>query len=224
MTRSMRPATTRSSEATRDGWMARARGDQMASMAQLEGPALPPPEPTVTAAVAPSVSPQGFDAFYRAESGGVLAVVAALTGNRAVAEELTQEAFATAHRKWSKISRYDQPGVWVRRVAINRAISSIRTRQAESRALDRMRNLPAQAPTATLHVDDELWRAIRSLPAKQAQAVVLTYVEDLPPARVAEILGCREGTVKSHLNRARRTLAQRLGPRDATPPESEPTR
>ena len=164
-----------------------------------------------------------FESFYRSESGRVLAVVTALTGNRAVAEELTQEAFATAHRKWAKISGYDQPGIWVRRVAVNRAISSLRTRQAERRALDRVGRLPAR-PDADLSVNDELWAAIRALPDKQAQAIALTYVEDLPPARVAEILGCREGTVKSHLNRARQTLAARLAPLNTTSPGTDDAR
>jgi len=190
-------------------------------MAQVDGNASGATEPVA----ASSPSPLDFDAFYRAESGRVLAMIAAFTGNRAVAEELTQEAFATAHRKWPKVSGYDQPGIWVRRVAINRAISSFRTRQAESRALERMRNLPARSEAPDLAVDGELWQAIRSLPSKQAQAIVLTYVEDLPPARVAEILGCREGTVKSHLNRARHTLSQRLGQHlPAVKPESESER
>ncbi len=195
----------------------------MGAMAQVDGTAREPADHQDEAVTATSLSPLAFETFYRAESGRVLAVITALTGNRAVAEELTQEAFATAHRKWSTISTYDQPGIWVRRVAINRAISSIRRRQAESRALERMRNLPARPEPPELPPDDDLWRAIRSLPGKQAQAVVLTYVEDLPPARVAEILGCREGTVKSHLNRARQTLAQRLD-RPAPSAESESDR
>ena len=159
-------------------------------------------------------------AFYRSESGRVLGVVTALTGSRAIAEDLTQEAFATAYRKWSRISAYDQPGSWVRRVAVNRAVSSLRTRRAEGRALERVGTLPDRSTPVEPSVDDELWRAIRSLPAKQAQAIALTYVEDLPPSRVAEILGCSEGAVKSHLNRARRTLAQRIAPPDH-PPESD---
>ena len=169
------------------------------------------------------VRPSGdFEAFYRSESGRVLGVVTALTGDRAVAEDLTQEAFAAAYRTWPRISTYDRPGSWVRRVAVNRAVSSLRTRQAERRALQRVQTLPDRTAPTEPRVDDALWQAIRSLPAKQAQAIALTYVEDLPPIRVAEILGCSEGAVKSHLNRARRTLAQRLDPPDHRPEGDAP--
>jgi RNA polymerase sigma-70 factor (ECF subfamily) len=58
---------------------------------------------------------------------------------------------------------------------------------------------------------DELWRAVRRLPPHQAKAVVLHYVDDCSVAEIASILGCADGTVKTHLHRARRTLADVLG-------------
>jgi len=61
----------------------------------------------------------------------------------------------------------------------------------------------------------DLWQAIRELPRRQAQAVVLYYIVDLPVAQVAEIMGCREGTAKAHLDRGRRSLARLLEPLNA---------
>ena len=58
--------------------------------------------------------------------------------------------------------------------------------------------------------DPELWRLVRRLPEQQRWAVALHYVEDRPVAEVAAVLGCSEGTVKTHLSRARATLARQL--------------
>ena len=59
--------------------------------------------------------------------------------------------------------------------------------------------------------DDRFWTEVRNLPERQAQAVALHYLEDLPVAEIAEILVCAPGTVKVHLHRGRRALAAALG-------------
>jgi RNA polymerase sigma-70 factor (ECF subfamily) len=58
--------------------------------------------------------------------------------------------------------------------------------------------------------DAEFWRAVRSLPRRQAQVIALHYLEDRPVAEIAQILGTAEGTVKRHLHDGRQTLARRL--------------
>ena len=71
--------------------------------------------------------------------------------------------------------------------------------------------------------DDPLWAAVRKLPRRQAQAVVLVYVDDLSLERVAEILQCSVGSVKTHLHRARQRLAAELGQAPtAVPPPGPP--
>ena len=62
--------------------------------------------------------------------------------------------------------------------------------------------------------DDELWERVRALPEQQRWAVALFYVEDRSVADTAAVLGCSEGTVKTHLARARETLARQLRRRD----------
>ena len=66
------------------------------------------------------------------------AVAWALTGNVWTAEEVAQDAFLRAHRDWERISGYDEPGAWVRRVAINLATSRLRRGLREVRALARL--------------------------------------------------------------------------------------
>ena len=139
----------------------------------------------------------------------MLALAYVLSGSRSAAEELAQDAFLAAHRRWDRISAYEDPAAWVRRVCANRAVSALRRRLSEGRALTRLgsrRVLPDELPAPSA----AFWRAVRELPARQAQVVALHYLEDRSVADVAHVLGCAEGTVKAHLHRARRTLATTL--------------
>lgn len=157
-----------------------------------------------------SESSRAFTAWYRSEYHQVVALVYVLSGSRWAAEELTQDAFIEAHRRWGTISGYDDPGAWVRKVAVNKARSWGRRRGAEARAYAkhtiRTRELPAELPDAA----DEFWSAVRSLPERQAQIVALHYLDDQPVDTIAELLGVAPGTVKTQLHRARRTLASRF--------------
>jgi RNA polymerase sigma-70 factor, ECF subfamily len=148
-----------------------------------------------------------YDEFFAAEYPRLVPMLHALTGDPGRAEDLAQDALVRAHREWERIRGYEMPGAWVRRVALNLATNAARRSRREDRAL---RRVPA-ASTHELPADDEeLWACVRLLPEQQRWAVVLHYVEDLPIADVARVLEVTEGTVKTHLSRARATLAQRL--------------
>jgi RNA polymerase sigma-70 factor (ECF subfamily) len=151
-----------------------------------------------------------FEELYRRDFHSLVALAYGLSGSRTASEEIVQEAFLAAHRRWGRISRYDQPSLWLRRVVVNRSVSAVRRRVAEARALTRLRARPVR-PHTLPERHDELWRAVRRLPPRQAKAVVLHYVDDCPVAEIASILGCSGGTVKTHLHRARQTLAEALG-------------
>lgn len=157
-----------------------------------------------------SVDVRTYRAFYRDHFTAVCGLAISLTGDRDAGEDVAQEAFARAYREWDRVSHYDNPGAWVRRVASNLAVSRWRRVRSESRALLRLGNRRT-SPVELPELDDEFWAQVRALPDQQARAVALFYVEDLSVAEVAEVLGCAEGTAKSHLHRARQTLAQRLG-------------
>jgi RNA polymerase sigma factor (sigma-70 family) len=151
-----------------------------------------------------------LDDLYRREYRSVVALAYGLSGSRSGAEELAQEAFLEAHRAWDRVSTYDDPAAWVRRVVVNRSVSQVRRRMAEARALTRVmgrRELPAVLPDS----DAEFWRAVRRLPRRQAQAVALHYLDDLSVAAVAAVLEISPETVKVHLHRGRAALAEALG-------------
>ena len=152
-----------------------------------------------------------FDEWYRGEYRAVVALVYTLSGSRWASEELAQDAFMEAHRRWASISEYDDPGAWVRKVAMNKARSRLRRRGAEARAYARHlvlnRPLPEQMPEPA----DHFWAEVRSLPRQQAKVIALHYLDDRPVDEIARILDISTGTVKTHLHRGRATLATQLG-------------
>ena len=159
----------------------------------------------------------GFEVFYERHWATTVTVAGALCRDVAVAEELAQEAFARAFGRWARVSRLERPELWVRRVALNLAVSRFRRRQAETRALGRAgarRRRVSDQPFAP--EVEEFWAALRSLPARQAQAAALFYVDDLSIVQIAGLLGCAPGTVKAHLHAARARLRVVLDdPREA---------
>jgi RNA polymerase sigma factor (sigma-70 family) len=155
-----------------------------------------------------------FDDFYRKEYRQVLGLAFVLTGNQWVAEDTAQDAFAAAFRGWRSVVAYDSPGAWVRRVTCNRAASVLRRRVREAKAV--MRLAGRMQTFIELDEDDEaFWQAVRRLPPRQAQAVALYYMEDYSVRQIAEVLDCSEGTVKTHLSRARGAVARQLQLEDA---------
>lgn len=157
------------------------------------------------------VSHETFESFYRREFRDVVGLAYALSGSRLGAEDLAQEAFAAAHKRWDRIGGYDKPGAWVRRVVANMAVSGFRRKAVEAKALARLAGQRHQ-PLPELHAeDDEFWRKVRQLPDQQAKAIALFYIEDRPVADIADILDCSPATAKVHLFRGRKALARKLG-------------
>jgi RNA polymerase sigma-70 factor (ECF subfamily) len=154
-----------------------------------------------------------FDRFYESQYATVTRLAYSLCGSLAVAEELAQEAFVAAHARWRRISLFDRPDLWVRRVVINRSLSYRRRLASERTALERVSQAPASSNEPEL-VDDEVWQALRSLSDRQTEVLALVYVEDRPIAEVAQILRLGEETIRTHLKRGRAALATRLGERE----------
>ena len=154
---------------------------------------------------------QRFEEVYLREFPRVFALAYALSGSRWAAEDIAQDAFVVAHRRWERVGGYDDPGAWVRRVAANLAVSAVRRRLAEARALVRLAGHRAPSSTDLPAEDGEFWRVVRQLPRRQAQVVALVALQDLSTAEVASTLGCSQRMVQTHLQKARATLAVRLG-------------
>ncbi len=157
----------------------------------------------------PTQMRETFSAFYLREFPRLVALTAAVGGNRAIAEDLAQEAMLRAHRHWDRIAAYDKPGAWARRVAINLATSALRRRAAEARRAVRLGHASGTIPPPDPG-DHEVWAAVRALPARQRAAIALHYLEDRPVKEIAAILECTESTAKAHLHKGRAALVAAL--------------
>jgi RNA polymerase sigma-70 factor, ECF subfamily len=127
----------------------------------------------------------------------------------AAAEDATQEAFAQAWVRWSRISRYDNPGAWVRRVAINKLRNAHRSRLRGEAAVQRMTFEAASGPPPS-ELESDLVLGLQRLPYKQRLCAVLFYVDGLSTTEVAQAMEISQGSVSQHLNRARAALRAHL--------------
>jgi RNA polymerase sigma factor (sigma-70 family) len=183
-----------SERATRpNGWFNRAHTSRMAGSR------------TNPSAVGPT---DDFESFFRREHPRLLAIAVAIVGDREVARELVQDALLKAFSSWSKIAILDSPGGWTRRVLINLSIDVHRRHRRERGALTRLQaSSTVEAPSLPTPA---LWSAVHDLPRLQRAVVALYYVDDMPIADVAIVLGVSPGTVKTSLSRARGVLAPTL--------------
>lgn len=151
---------------------------------------------TERSAPAPDIS-----ALYRSHHRSMARLATAMTGSVSIGEEIAQEAFLVVHERWDRI---DNHAGYLRAVVTNRSIGHLRRLRVERR----------QPPPVLALADqpelDETWAALASLTERQRAVLVLRYYEDLSEAQIADVLGCRPGTVKSNLNRALARLRKEL--------------
>lgn len=148
-----------------------------------------------------------FADFYQRSRDNCLRAVLGSTGDRALADDLVAEGFARAWASWQKVSRHPAPAAWVVRTALNVRVSWWRRRRREV-ALDD--HDPAQPAGDGLAMDDVLLTAIRQLPQRQREVIVLRIWLDLDTKTAAEVLGISAQTVAVHLSRATATLRAQL--------------
>ena len=122
----------------------------------------------------------GFAEFYQASYRRLAVQVYAYVGSAAEAEDAVQEAFLRAWRRWSVVSRYDDPVAWVRRVAWNLATGHLRRVMRAARVLRRHRRAGPVAVLGPDHV--ALVAALRRLPHRHRQVIVMHYIADMSVA------------------------------------------
>jgi len=161
-----------------------------------------------------------LDAFVATEYPKVVAAVAIIAGSRDDAADAVQDAIVGYLAK--PPSRPIQNlAAWITVVAANRARDRHRARAAESRALGKVGLAEESAETVVHALDVDLRAALAALPPQQREVCVLHYLLDQSVEQVAEGLGVTEGTVKTQLFRARKSLAARLAPTRTTAPGKE---
>lgn len=119
-----------------------------------------------------------------------------IVGNRESAEDIAAEACARALARWRHVGRLAHRDAWVLRVASNLALDAVRRRPPPP-----ARQLESSTDDVVL-LRVVLTTALRGLPRRQGEVIVLRYLVGLPDREVAATLGIEEGTVRTHVRRA----------------------
>jgi RNA polymerase sigma-70 factor (ECF subfamily) len=153
-----------------------------------------------------------FERLYQTSYGRILRTLTALLGDRAAAEDLTQDAFERAYKKWPTFQPIAPAEAWVHRIAINAAISYQRKmRIREVGEVIRRIGRPNLAADPQEFVESrDLANALAQLPPKQAAAIVLRYYHGYTNRAIAHSLGTPERTVASRMGVARVRLRAML--------------
>jgi RNA polymerase sigma-70 factor (ECF subfamily) len=184
---------------------------------------------TTEAPTTPTWVPPTWDEVVREHADRVYRLAYRLSGNRADAEDLTQETFV---RVFKSLAEYT-PGTfegWLHRITTNLFLDMVRRRQRirfdalPDDAGDRLASRQA-GPEQTydeMHLDPEIQRALDALPADFRVAVVLCDLEQLSYEEIAATLGVKVGTVRSRIHRGRVLLRQALAHRAPGSRPAEP--
>lgn len=156
-----------------------------------------------------------FEEYAAWRLPALLRYAAVLTGDRDLAQDIVQEVLARAHARWRKIGRLDVPDLYVRRMITNEFVSWRRRwarfvpvgQVAEDR---RPAGVFEHVDVATVHAErDALLAELARLSRRHQAVLVLRYYEGLSDTEIAEVLGCRPGTVRGYASRA--LAALRIG-------------
>jgi len=156
---------------------------------------------------------EAFEELYRANAGRVYALCLRMTGDPAVAEELTQESFVRAWRKLSSFRGASAFSTWLHRVTVNIVLGHRRSGARRTARIAPSGEIPIEGPAAPSVVPAvavDLERAIAALPNQARKVFVLHDVEGYRHREIAELVGIAVGTSKAQLHRARRILRKAL--------------
>ncbi|HVX21615.1 MAG TPA: sigma-70 family RNA polymerase sigma factor [Acidimicrobiales bacterium] len=160
--------------------------------------------------MATTAAPDGFEAAFPDLFALGYRVAFRILGDGGDAEDVAQEALARAVVRWTAVQ--DRAGGWVARVAANLAIDRYRRRRRSGSGWSG----PGPDWVADRYQPErlDLARALRRLPRRQREVVVLRYLADWSEQDVAASLGCSVGTVKSHGARGLGSLRRALSDGD----------
>lgn len=144
---------------------------------------------------------EDFAEFVGGRSAELLRLAYVLTADQHAAEDLLQSALAKAAARWGRI--HSAPESYVRQIMYREQVSWWRQRARRPvTVVGRVPELPAQDQMVGVDARLALRDALLALPPGKRAVLVLRYMEDLPEAQVASILGCSVGTVRSQTHKA----------------------
>lgn len=153
--------------------------------------------------------PDSLEVTFRRSYARLVASLT-LVGGREAAEDAVQEAFVRASTRWWRIQHYDKPEAWIRRVAINKIVSTLRVDGRVDSLEQPIADDTSNASTSSESGMD-VRAALCSLSSRQRLFLVLQHVEQMKVREIAEVAGVAEGTVKSGLSDGRKRMLDMLG-------------
>jgi len=155
---------------------------------------------------------RAFEALYRMHLDRVYGLCLRMTGNRAEAEDCTQEAFIQAWNQIRKFRGDSAFGTWLHRIAVNAVLGRIRKSKREQDRIQAAHEI-SSSPAAVADTGElrDLAEAVDRLPEGARHVFVLSAVYGYSHDEASSMLGIAVGTSKAQLHRARRLLAQQLG-------------
>jgi RNA polymerase sigma-70 factor (sigma-E family) len=151
---------------------------------------------------------EDFTAFVRARGAALFRMALALAEDRQHAEDLLQTALARAFLRWRHISD-GHAEAYVRKALYRQGVNHWRRRsRGREVVVDSLPETPDRDEMAAVDLRLALTAALRRLGPKQRAVIMLRHLEGLSDDEIAEIVGCRPGTVRSQLARARARLRE----------------
>lgn len=162
----------------------------------------------------PPTAAEHVTMLYRLHGMDLIRIAAVMLGSRVNAEDVVQEAFSGLFRRWDRLADPQKALAYVRSAVMNRCRSELRSQARLERRSDRNhRPLSPDSPEQAAILGEEhrdVLAALRRLPDRQREVLVLRFFVDLPESEIAAAMGVSQGTVKSTTSRALAALARQL--------------
>jgi RNA polymerase sigma-70 factor (sigma-E family) len=151
--------------------------------------------------------------LHRAEYGSLVRLARLLLDDVATSEEVVQDAFVAFQLRWRTIREPDKAAAWLRSAVLNGARSQLRRRRVRERLLPRggvTDGPPADRGALAADEHRRVVAALRQLPRRQREALVLRFYLELNERETAEAMGVSAGSVKTHVHRGLAALTPLL--------------
>jgi RNA polymerase sigma-70 factor (ECF subfamily) len=159
------------------------------------------------------IEPLAFDLFFEEQKERLLRILSVITGSRAEAEDLAQEAFTRMFERWATVATMDDPAGYLHRTAMNLFRNQYR------RARVRLARTVGLGPEQDVFKPVEDWdaaaRALGSLTTRQRAALVLTEALGYSGEEAGRLLGIKASTVWALTHQARTALRRTVEVTDA---------
>ncbi len=166
------------------------------------------------ASTAAAESEEAVALLYQVHAAPMIRLAVVMLDDRAAAEDVVQDAFCALYRRFGSLAKPDRALQYVRSSVLNGCRSELRSRKRRARRAASALSpnvAPAEHEVLIGEEHRQVLEALRRLPDRQREALILRFYVDLPEPEVARAMGISQGTVKSTTSRALAALARLLG-------------